>query len=429
MSPRKKKNAVPADPIQGALAIMAAQAKTQKMSGIGFETVADQSKNWRWIDFQDPKTGQPCLLMEYIWGARGFLAGRMLKIEAEEGVGKSSFLMWMYGAAQQTCDAWCVHSEGELATAPDDFIASFGCDPTKIIAPALDIRSIDECFNKLDWMSYQIRRAPKKEGDNVIDPSMDKPIVMGVDSVSSFGAASNMEDDGHAITSSQGGLGTHARFLSQWFRDKWSAQAKRDVFLMVIAQVRDKIDTGPSFPGGPPKKKELTTLAARPLNFHCSYRLHLRATEIRHKDGPDAGKAYGETVTFKVTKNKLSPKGKQVKIPLIWNEGFQMESATVDLLNMLSPIDLPNGSQFTLVKKSGGWTDVPMLQAKAFKSGSDKEIMTGIYANQDLLMQLREALRIRGFGFEFETRYTPSAVELEDIELAEPDAGSATIDE
>jgi RecA/RadA recombinase len=428
MAPRKQNNDIPDDPVQAAMAVMSTQAKKSKLGGVGFRTVADQSANWRWIDFQDPKTGQPCLLMEWLWGARGFLAGRMLKIEAEEGVGKSSFMMWMYGAAQKTCNAWCVHAEGELATAPYDFIASFGCDPACIMAPELDKRAIDECFNKLDWVAYQIRRPAAKEGDKVIDPEGKYPIIMGVDSVSSFGAAANMEDDGVAIASSQGGLGTHARFLSQWFRDKWSAQAKRDVFLMVIAQVRDKIDTGPSFPGGPPKKKEMTTLAARPLNFHCSYRLYLRASEIRHKDGPDAGKAYGELITFKVTKNKLSPKGNTIQIPLIWNHGFQMEEATVNLLNMLSPISLPNGSKFVLNKKAGGWIDVPMLQDKAFKAGSDAEILAGIYANNDLLMQLREALRIRGFGFEFETRYTQSTAEIEDSTLYEADTDDIVVE-
>lgn len=425
---RKKKASTASstsDPLRGALDILTKQAKKSRLGHVNFQTVTDTSKNWRWIDFNDPNTGQPSLLLEWLWGARGMLAGRMLKIEAEEGVGKSSYMMMMYGIAQQTSNAWCIHAEGELATAPQDFISSFGCDPDKIISPEFDVRSIDECFNKLDWLSYQLRRAAANESDKVIDPDMKYPIVAGVDSVSSFGSAANMEDDGVAMDSGKGGLGLHSRFLSQWFRDKWSAQVRRDMLLMVIAQVREKIDTGPSFPGSVPKRKEITTIAARPLNFHCTYRLHMRSKPLYD----DERKVYGELVTFKTTKNKLSPKGRQIVVPLIWDQGYDLTSATIDMLNMLSPIKLSNGYEFTLNRKSGGWIDVPALQDKAFRSGSEAEILQGIYANQDLLMGLREALRIRGFGFDFESRYVPSHEEVKDIEQTEDEAAVATVRE
>jgi RecA/RadA recombinase len=422
--PRKKKEiAKPANPVAGAMQILAKQAKSDRVSGVSFKTVADAANDWRWIDFADPKTGVPSIALEWLWGARGMLAGRMLKIEAEEGVGKSSYMMLMYGAAQKTSDAWCVHAEGELATAPLDFIASFGVDPARIMAPEFEVRAIDECFNKLDWVHSKIRRKPKSASDtDIIDPDMAFPIVTGVDSVSSFGSAANMDDDGEELSTGGGGLGLHSRFLSQWFRDKWSIQAKRDVFLMVITQLREKISTGFQPHGAP--KNETTTLAARPLNYHCSFRLRMRSNVLRHKDGPEINQPYGELVTFVTTKNKLSKKGKQIQIPLIWDHGFDLNTATVNLMNTWGPVQLPGGGVFELKKKPGGWMDVPVLQDKAFRTGSEEEILNRIYANESLLMELREALRIRGFGFKFETDYQPSEAEVEDNTMTETEAAA-----
>lgn len=388
-----------------------------------FGRLADEASKGRWIDFCDPKTGMPCLALEWLWGARGFQTGRILKIEAEEGVGKSSFLMLMYGAAQKSCGAWCLHFEGELAKAPPDFMASYGCDPRRILSPDLtgDNLSIEGCFSAIDETTRTMRS--EQPG---MDPDKKHPIVAGVDSVSSFGASKNMDEKD---TDNASGIGVHSRFLSGWFRDRWGHLSDRDTFLMIIAQLRSKIDTTPVF-GQRAKTNETTTLAARPLDFHSSMRLEISTHPLKLKDPPYS--QYGDTVTFKTTKNKLSPKGKALKLRLIWDQGFDMTNATIELLKNIAPITLPSGQQFTIEQRGAGSLGgvklhIPMLCDEGLhyfpnylpgdldKRRTNDELLGRLYANGPLLMAIREALRIRGFGFPFETDYMPSEAEVEDI--------------
>jgi len=402
-----------------------AQAKKSRKSSCSYGRLADEALKGRWIDFCDPRTGLPCLALEWLWGARGFQTGRILKIEAEEGVGKSSFIMLMYGAAQKTSDAWCTHFEGELAKAPPDFIASFGCDPDKVLCPDLqgDKLSIEGCFSEIDDLTFKMRSSMPG-----MDPDKNHPVLVGVDSISSFGASKNMDEKD---TDNAQGIGVHSRFLSQWFRDRWGFLSDRDVFMMVIAQLRSKIDTGPSFPGSRPKQGETTTIAARPLNFHSSLRMQISTNPLKLKETPYT--QYGDTVTMKTTKNKLSPKGKVLKVPLIWDAGFDFSSATIALLKDLSPITLPNGQQFVVEQRSAGSkggvnliipqvSDDPIqffpnyLPEELHKRKINDAAVAKIVSNNELLMGLREALRIRGFGFPFEVDYRPSPAELEDIE-------------
>jgi len=413
------------DPVAAMFAGLNAKSSKRGKSKLKFSSLTDEAKKGRWIDFCDPRTGLPCLPLEWLWGARGFQTGRILKIEAEEGIGKSSYIMTMYGAGQQTANAWCLHFEGELAKAPADFIASFGCNPDSVISPELegDDLSIEGCFQQIDSTTHMMR-----SDQDGMDPDKVNPIIVGVDSISSFGAAKNMEDGEAEGTT---GIGVHSRFLSEWFRDRWGYMAKRDVFLMAVTQLRAKIDTGPSFGGARPKPGATTTIAARPLNFHCSMRLEMRASsELKPKEPPY--EPYGAMVNMKVTKNKLSPKGKTLKVPIIWNYGFDFTVATVELLKSLSPLVLPNGQKFTVDQRSAGSrggvniimplvSDEPMqyyssyLPEESHKRKVNDALVAKFYSNTELLTAIREALRIRGFGFPFETNYRPSEEELEDI--------------
>jgi len=346
------------------------------------------SSQIRWIDFLDPKTGMPCLPLEYLWGCRGIVPGRMLKIEAEEGIGKSAYVTLCYGIGQRA-QANCLHLEAENAIAPRDFIASFGCNPDQVLNVELETKSIEACFNEIDYRTEKIRE---------LDPT--SPIMVGVDSVSAFGAGDAATDAAQDISAAGGGggLGLHARFLSRWIRDRWTAVARRDAFVMVIAQVREKINTGMPQHGGGPQK---TTIAARPLNFTSSFRLDLSSGKLRDKDGND----YGEIVHLKTIKNKLSRKGKKVDIPLVWDHGFDMAYALVELLVTLTkkePLKLVDGRALK-VERVGPWIKAPLVSEKNISTSNNAMFAEKFYSNTDLLMAVRETLAIRGFGFKFET--------------------------
>ena len=416
MSPRKKEApAAPLSLVDKAMANLAKMAKKERMN-ITYNTPVQQMEGYRWIDFCDPIRKQPALLLEILWGARGFLTGRMLKIEAAAGVGKSSFTWLMYAMAQQMpVPAFCNHYESEGATAPPDFIASFGCNPRQVLQVIPDVRSIDACLNAVDDTTRKYRLPLDKDGT---DPDKLSVIVVGVDSVSGFSGGATEEDE--KMEMGKGGLGFHARCISQWFRDKWVFQEKRDVFMLMVTQVRAKIETGGfGKHAAPTDGNENTTIAGTPLNYHSSYRMEMHSAPLKLDEPPYT--QYGEKVTFKTTRNKLSPKGVSVTIPLIWNHGFDFVTPTIEWLAVHSPIELPNGSMFDLVRKGGGYITCELLGIT--NSRDPAAVLDALYANEPLLMGLREALRIRGYGFAFETAYQMSPEEIEDNTPTEPAPG------
>ena len=63
----------------------------------------------------------------------------------------------------------------------------------------------------------------------------------------------------------------------------------------------------------------------------------------------------------------------------------------------------PEGAKCGITRVRGGWS-APMVSDKVFKTAD--EFIEALYSDAELLRKIREHLRIRGFGFDFETRYT-----------------------
>lgn len=387
--------------------------KSSKINVCGMDTASNLMANWRWIDFIDPKTGLPALALEWLFGCRGMLTGRFVKIEADPGIGKSSYMFLQYGMGQQTAGAMSIHFESEGAPQPPDYIAAMGCNPEDLAIQ--QPRSIEECMSQVELMTYEMRKD---------DPEKKYPIIMGIDSVSGLGSM-NDEEQGLALDkrtvvdlgASGAALAGHARSMSKWFRERGCLWLQEfDVLLFATAQLKDNIVIG-----GPPgvqlpadqKKK---TIADAVMNFNASYRLRMNSSPLYDKETKTD---LGELVKIKVIKNKVSPKNREVQIPLLRGQGFDFLEATADWLRYKSPIVLKNGGKFSIEQK-GAWIACEALQAANFHSNPEgkAELMQKLYSNTDLLMSIREALRIRGFGFDFEKTYVPSPEEIEDNKAA-----------
>ena len=63
----------------------------------------------------------------------------------------------------------------------------------------------------------------------------------------------------------------------------------------------------------------------------------------------------------------------------------------------------PEGAKHGITKVRGGYS-APLVSDKVLKDAN--EFVNALYSNEELLMKIREHLRIRGFGFSFETKYT-----------------------
>jgi len=89
------------------------------------------------------------------------------------------------------------------------------------------------------------------------------------------------------------------------------------------------------------------------------------------------------------------------------NMGFDMIESDVNFLcsHAASPFTPEE------CKRVNGSVKCTPLSDKTFKSS--EEFLRTLYGNTDLLMAIREKLRIRGFGFRFETDYQSKLNDLE----------------
>lgn len=378
----------------------AGQSKDKNVIAGSLMTASRVGDNWKWIDFVDPLTGLPCLMLEWVFGTRGLLCGRMTKIEAMEGVGKSSFCFLMNGMAQRQ-GGFCWHGESEQAPPPPDYIASFGCDPDKLLIQQPG--SIERGFYAMEEVIKSIRTAA--------DPKMQYPILVALDSISGFASDALINTDDIPDPDNTKGLGAHARKVSQWFRDRGHTLQARQVHLMCTTQLKEKIEIGFSAPKGAGNKQG-TTIAANPLNFHSSWRIRMTAQVLRDKEGEDVG----EILTLLLTKNKLSPRNRFVSLHHYRDHGFDMMSPTLDWIKKYTPWTLPDGTVFDIEQRGAWIRSERLLDGKNVPSNREgkEKMMRAFYADKQLLNQCRELLRIRGFGFDFETRYTVEMAERED---------------
>jgi hypothetical protein len=370
---------------------------------------SDITKHWRYIDFYNPQQGLPSIALEWFFGARGLLAGRIMRLQAGYGKGKSSFMWLMYAAAQRLARAWCYHVESEAAPPPPDFIGSFGCDPADLTIA--QPRSLEECLEGLDEMIVEIRggrggsidpttgRVKKTTFTDPLDPAMESPIVCGIDSFSALGLQTRVDQD--VLDQEQTPqLAEHSRKMSKYLQDRCQVFMGAQALMMIAAQEKAFIQTGKKKGFGGQDK---TSIGDAPIGFHSTYSVDLTAYTERDKVGTDIG----ERVALWTSKNKLSPKHRNLDIYLVRDHGFDLIKTDMEFLTKHA------ASPFTaddLYRHSKGVT----CKSLGFKSGTEEEFLRTLYGNKDVLMAIREKMRIRGFGFNFEQKYVPTPEEIDD---------------
>lgn len=368
--------------------------------------MSDASKDWMYMDFVDPKTGWPCLPFEALFGARGLLLGRTYYVNAGSSIGKSSLCYLLYGMGQYGADARCVHAESEHADHPPDFVASYGCDPHRILV--CHPGSIDAAFTEGYLHCHGVRRTKFAMKD---DPEALKPVLFGLDSISGF-ASGEIEKD-EMLGDGDKSLGAHARAVSKFYREHGAAQlAKERIIMIIVAQTKAKImtDTPGYIQSRMQQKDKETTIAENALMFAATTRVRMTGKEYREEK-----QVLGTIVTMETTKNKLNRGNRSLDVLLLRNEGFDLTGASYDYLK--GALGAKGGTKLTggtyagqtfEVSTAGGMIDCPLVlgdrKIKTTREGI-KEFVGLFYDNDPLLMSIRETLFIRGFGFAFETDY------------------------
>lgn len=354
---------------------------------------ANVTDNWRYIDFIDPSTGKANLPLEYLYGARGFITGRVIKLEAEKAAGKSSSIFMAYAMAQLTGGAWSVHYDTEEAPPPPDFMAHLGCDPREILLEHPE--ELESCMKSIKDRAETIRKE--------LDKEKQYPIIFGLDSVSGLGV--NVDNSGKKGPKAKEGsnnskqLSYHARKFSEWFREELKILQKYDALLIASAQLKENIGAG-MFASAEEGK---TTLAGKTFGYHATWVLRMQHSRWWHKDKGDLG----EVISCQCLKNKVNAPKRKIKFYLKSTEisepgevGWDFAQATLDLLTGKSGNAAPFPDELT---QGGAYYSMPQLNNG--KGMMKNDFVDAFLENEDLVMRAREAFRVRGFGFAFEKDY------------------------
>jgi hypothetical protein len=355
------------------------------------------NEQFRYLDFWDILRERPCLPLEYVYGTRGLMTGKIVKYEAKEGDGKSSNIFMNYGMFQKTGGAYVVHFESEEAPPPADFMSHLGCNPDEVLIE--HPTDVVNCFDRIEEWMKKIR--------SDIDPKQDHPIVLSVDSIS--GLAGKDPDakkkPGEKKKSSGNELSLHSRAISKWLRDKGSLLTTNQTALLCSGQLKANIKISSFGGGGGRKNKESVTIAEAPIAFHATWVIEL----YHNRYWVDGVGDMGETITIKCIKNKQGDPYRTAKVKLIRSKftegavGWNWDDANKDLLfgnPTTKKMCWPNDEAASV----SGWYKHQDINDN--KNMRWDEFIEELYKREDILMEIRNNLRIRGFNLPFETEYS-----------------------
>lgn len=397
------------------------------------ETAATIMENARYVDVWNPIADLPSIAMEYLVGAKGWLAGRICQERATFSKGKSSFMYLQYAAAQKKTGAYCMHVETEGAASPADWVASFGCDPAELIM--VESKSLDDCLGLVDETVCQIRggfggsvgesgRATKTKFTDPLDPQMEHPIMIGIDSLSQLDSEDKAERD-VADMSKAAQPGFIAKKMREWFRIRVQRLRATQTCLFLTTHETSKIATGP-MPVGPGQQR--TSVAAEAIGINATYAYDLRVNKWKGSNGD----ILGNETTFTCFKNKWSGDKfggtiREVPLHLRVGQGFDLIHSDAEFLikHPNSPFSEKMGlfDRNQAPQRNSMGIKCPLLSDKTFRS--EEEFIRALYANTDLHMALREALRLRGFGFKFESSWQQQDADGQQAEEAKREAENA----
>lgn len=385
-------------------------AKMSAATGISASTAVDYAKNWRYLTFMDPKTGLPSIAHEYLIGASGFRAGTMNQFRALYAKGKSSLCMLEYASAFRNGGAWCAHLETEGAGMSAARIAQFGLDPNQLAIPN-KTDSFEDAVAFIDTFRCIIRggdggsinelgrkSATKFKKEDAEDPDCEKPIIIGVDSLSALGKDENTRLDIADMGKTQQ-ISWLTVKIREWMRQKAQIYQEQLVTLFLTTHETQKIQMGPMAMVGGPKK---TSIAGDAIGMFDTIGIDFGAKDWKDR----SGQLVGTEIMLKTFKNKLSQAGRSVSLFLTKEDGFDcIHSDAEFLLGKDSPFadgkGIFSGSRLCY-KHSQGITCKP-LGDKTFKT--EEEFVRAFYDNKEVLDTCRNGLRIVGYGLPHEKRF------------------------
>jgi len=230
--------------------------------------------------------------LDAILGGKGFPCGRIGEIYGGESFGKTTIAAGALKSAVEA-DGLAVLIDTERSFDANR-AEQLGLDPNKVVV--LTPKTIEGVFESFERV---LETKEKLVGD--------APIAVVWDSMSSTSVLSELEGsyaDSH--------WGVHARKASAGFRRITSDDVVIDsqVAFIIVAQERDSM-----IPAADPP-----SLGGRALKFHASYRLRLRSSKKMDKN-EGVQKSTGVVTTVRLTKSKICPADRQIRLPIPYGKG------------------------------------------------------------------------------------------------------------
>ena len=408
--------------------LMAAVLGGFKAAGISDEgsvtTITDYYKTMRYIDMMDPVKDRPCIAMEWLLGARGFQAGKVYQLRAKFSAGKSSFLYYVYGCAlhgstEDDRSAWVAHIETEGAPNPPDYVAQFGFDPSKFVY--MKANDLNDLFKKIDTFDMALHggrdgtvnpetgRATKSKfsKENALDPDMKKISIVGVDSLSNVGSDAGGDFVDLDKSEKPGG---DSKDVRRFMRAREQDYDNHQLTLFLTTHETTEIKTGPGAGYGGPK-----ATARNQLAIGMALTVGIETKDYPWKD-EKTKEVLGSRQMLTTFKSKLAPRNRTITLFRKSLGGYDMAQTDLEFFMGDSKNNnctnnpflsggflCPDGAKCGITRVRGGYS-APMISDQIFKSAD--ELIEAIYSDEERLRKIREHLRIRGFGFDFETKYT-----------------------
>lgn len=425
--------------------LMAAVMEGFKAAGIkdAEESVTTIAKYWedmKWIDVYDPIKNRPCIAMEWLLGARGFPVGKVTQLRGSFSSSKSSFLFYVYGCAMRGSTmndrkAWIAHIETEGAPNSADYIAKFGCDPRLFLH--IKTNDLNDMFKRIDTFDMALHGGrdgtinpetgrlvkSKFAKEDALDPDMTKPTIVGIDSLSNVG--SDAGEDFVDLDKSEK-PGGDSKDVRRFFRAREQDYDRHQVTMFVTTHETTEIKTGPGAGYGGPK-----STARNQKALGMALTIALDTLDVEWKGGKEGKEKLGSKQYLKTFKSKIAPKNR--KIVLFRKELGGYDMAETDLQFFLGDPKnnncddnpfmpggflCPEGAKCGITRVRGGYS-APMVSDKVFKTAD--EFVEALYSDEERLRKIREHLRIRGYGFDFETKYTMPEAEPEPVSVPDED--------